>query len=353
MDRLIDEIITVNITDVSSVAVETSVNTVAVLGVATKEGAKTEKHTSYGSVSEAYGKNCDLAKVAKSFFMENNPGVLVCIPSASAITAANVEELLDSAMEGGYHVIVRLGADVSKDAAKDIVDKIEGWCLLNFRMGHVEIEDKSVAFEVCRAYTAEDAKAPTRVAIYAHNESEELSLAAAIVATRCATDPARGTWAHKTLQSVSPDAYSRNEFSDAKSVGLNIYCKVAGLSRTFFGSTAGANNAFIDEVVKKDWIKFRSQEAVFNILGNANAGDGVDYNNDGIDSIVSSINSIFTIAADNSHRYVLPDSFEVQAPKYEDIPAAERKIRNLPSVKTLFGIQSSIHTVKTIEMQVV
>ena len=40
-------------------------------------------------------------------------------------------------------------------------------------------------------------------------------------------------------------------------------------------------SVFIDSQVKKDWIRFRVQEALFDALRNANNGDGADYSDAG------------------------------------------------------------------------
>ena len=365
MDRIIDEIVKVSVTDAVAAATATAVNTVAVLGISSKTGVGVK--FSQEDVETAYkASGSDLDKVTASFFLEDNPGKVVCIPTAEEPTADTIGTLLDAAMDLGtdeegntidfYHVVVRLApagetTEAKATAAKAVIDALETWCETNFRMGHVEIADRETAIAVGVKYKA--ATAPSRVAIYAHSETNGRSLAAAIVADRCASDPARGTWAHKTLSSLNADAISTSALNSAKTNGVNVYCKVAGVNRMFFGSIAGTDSAFIDEVIKKDWLKFRTQEAVFNILGSANNGDGVDYNDAGIAAIASAINNIFTTAADNDHRYIMEDSFEVQVPKYADIAADQKKIRNLPDVKVPFSIQGSIHTVKTIELQVV
>lgn len=358
MDRLIDEIVEVRVTDAVAAASATPVNTAAVLGVSTKTDTLVVYKNEVATKCDG-----DLAKVAASFFAENNPGKLVCIPTTSEdLVGSNIKSLLDAAISLGkdasspiqrdvdfYHVIIRLGDSVEASAAIEIVKALDSWCADNFRLGHVEVKSLELAGSIVKGL----GKKLSRVALYSHNDNEGTSLAAAIVADRCASDPARGTWAHKTLVGVTPDAIGQSDLKDVQDHGINVYCKVAGVARTFFGSIIGQNNAFIDEVVKKDWLKFRTQEAVFNILGSANNGDGVDYNDAGIIAIAAAINNIFTIAADNDHRYIMPDSFDVQVPKYADISRDDKEQRNLPDVKVTFAIQASINTVKYIELQVV
>ena len=466
MDRLIDEIVKVSVSDAIAAATPTSVNTAAVLGVSTKPDAATQVLYDQASVAEAYetgvarvleyaptvttaaagtvtikigletvatasttdestvaslvsalaksfesedytavasatkltitankmgtAANSDtfsatsagtgfsgtvsqttagvdsagIVSVTRSFFLEaDNPGRLVCIPVASAPTVANIASVLDGALGMGkdangrevdfYNVILR----IESGNAGDIIEMIEGdathtgiedWCKENFRLAHVEFTDRTLAQSVIDGLAAPT----TRVAYYFHGESTGKSLAAALVADRCGNDPARGTWAHKTLGSVVADATTKAQLIDAQDKGLNVYVKIAGVERTYMGTT-GSKTAFIDEVVKKDWLKFRTQEAIFNLLGQANNGDGVDYNDNGIQAVAAAVTGIFNTAMDNDHRYVLPDSTEVTVPKYADIPAEDKAVRNLPDVKATFSIQASIHTVKTVELQVV
>ena len=299
-------------------------------------------------------------KVTESFFEEEpNPGRIVCIPVGSDPTAGNIAETLETALALGkdannreidfYNVIIRLGEGATANGVATLAAALETWCKANFKLTHIEVQDRAVAEDALAALSANPL---TRVAIYFHKETSGKSLAAALVAQRCGNDPARGTWAHKTLGSVSADGTSKENLIDALDLGLNVYVKIAGVDRTYMGTT-GSKTMFIDYVVKKDWLKFRTQEAVFNTLGSANNGDGVDYNDDGIQAIAAAMNSIFNTAMDNDHRYVLPDSTDIQVPKYADIPAEDKAVRNLPDVKATFSIQASIHTVKTIELQVV
>lgn len=369
MDRLIDEIVEVRVTDAAAAAASTSVNTVAVFGLTSKQDAKVSvelnlEHNEDGdSVEDHFGKDSDLYKVAETFFNEeNNTGRLVCIPFASEPTADKVDEfigILESALSVGkdenkrdvdfYHVVLRLSSSMTAGNIQALSEALQEWCAKNYKVAHVEIQDRAVAKTVASNFVKNPLK---RVYFYFHKEENGRSLAAALVAERCSKDPARGTWAHKTLTSVKPDATTKANLVDAQDNGVNIYCTVAGVNRTFFGSAAG-KKYFIDEQIKKDWLKFRTQEAVFNILGAANNGDGVDYNDAGISAIAAAINNIFTIAADNDHRYIMPDSFDVQVPKYADIAKDKKEERILPDVKVPFAIQSSIHTVKYIELQVV
>lgn len=360
MDRLIDEIVVVSVKDALASATATSVNTAAVVGLSGKSDSQVAVEYDLKGVETDYGKDSEIYKLAEAFFREeSNPGKLVCIPVSKDPSADDIADTLDEAITLGkdkngrtidfYHVIVRASKETVATAIQGLASALQDWCAENFRVAHVEIQKRDVAEAVALNFAEITLK---RVFFYFHEEANGRSLAAALVASRCYSDPARGTWAHKTLTSVLPDATSKDNFKDATEKGLNVYCMVAGVPRTFFGSAAGGKY-FIDEQIKKDWLKFRVQESIFNLLGQANNGDGIDYNDVGIDSVVSAVIDIFTTATDQSHRYVLPGSFNVTAPKYDDIPVEEKKKRNLPDVKASFSIQASIHTVKTVELQVI
>lgn len=302
----------------------------------------------------------DIVKVTEAFFgTEPNPGRIVCIPVGSDPTTGNIADTLEAALALGrdannrvidfYHVIIRLGAGATANGVATLAAALETWCLANFKIAHIEVQDRAVASDAMAALSTNP---PTRVAIYYHAETSGRSLAAALVAQRCGNDPARGTWAHKTLAAIVADPTGKDDLIDAQDSGLNVYVKIAGVDRTYMGTT-GSNKKFIDSMVKMDWLKFRTQEAIFNLLGQANNGDGVDYNDAGIQAVAAAMSNIFTIAQDSEHRYVLPDSVEISVPLYKDIPAEDKAVRNLPRVRATFSIQDSIHTVKTVELQVV
>ena len=313
------------------------------------------------TVSENGVAEADIVKVTKSFFAEPaTPGKIVCIPVQSNPTKGNIEDTLEAALAMGrdknnreidfYHVIIRLSGDgVTRQGVVDLAKTLDDWCGENFKLGHIEVMDRKVAADA----KADLVENPTkRVGIYFHDEISEKSMAAQLVAERCGKDPARGTWAHKTLEGLVADPTTKADLKDAQELGLNVYVKIAGVDRTYYGTT-GSKTQFIDSVIKKDWLKFRTQEAIFNALGNANNGDGVDFNDDGIQAVVAEMTDIFTTAQDSEHRYVLPNSWEITAPLYKDIQAEDRAVRNLPRVRAVFSIQDSINTVKTVELQVV
>lgn len=374
MDRLIDEIVKVRVSDAAASATAAQVNTVAVVGIPTKTDAATSIQYSQDGVRAAYddgyttapktAEKSGLSKMSEAFFLERNPGRLVCIPVTAAPTGEDIGSTLDEALESGndfYHVILRSDSK-DKDTIVALVGALQDWCGTNFRLAHLELTDRATASAALEELAKDAAKTFDRVAVYFHSETNGRSLAAALVANRCASDPARGTWALKSLTSVSADSFTLSNFKDAQTKSMNIYAVAGGVANTFWGSTGAQSDTadgetapshFIDERIKKDWLKFRTQEKIFDLLRQSNNGDGLDYNDAGIAGVEAAITNLFSIAADNEHRYVRDGSVEISVPKFDEIDKKNRKIRNLPKVRVQFEVLASIHTVKTVELQVV
>lgn len=305
----------------------------------------------------------DIVKVTKAFFQEEaNPGKLVCIPVAADPSGSDIADILEEALEMGkddnhrdidfYNVIIRLGSGATSSSVVSLAVALDEWCGENFRFGHIDVQDRAVAEDAIAALVDYNI---TRVAIYFHLEESGKVCGAAIVADRCGNDPAKGTWALKTLDSLVADPTTKANFKDAQSLGLNIYAKVSGVDCLYFG-TVCAPDKFIDSVMKKDWMKFNAQIAIFDALRKGNNGDGITFDDAGINDVVTALTSVGTKAADKDHQYIMDDvehQFEVEAPKYKDIPKEDVKVRNLPKVKMRFSIMDFIHTVKTVELQVV
>lgn len=368
MSRLIDEIVEIKLSELAASAASASVNTVAVLGLSDKSDAEVAVKFDLNSVSEAYDDGESMSNIthsARSFFTETmTPGKLVCIPVSDEPSVSTITDILDGALAKGtdsdgneidfFHIYYQVPAEAT---AEDIIaliigDKdnvgIDDWCVLNDKIFHLEVSDKEVGYAVLDGIQKE----LKNTAIYFHSETTGISAAGAAIADRCGNDPARGTWALQTFTSLTPNILTKTELKKAMDKGLNVYTSIAKVGCLINGFCGSATN-FIDSVVKKAWVKFRIQEAVFNTLRQSNSGYGVTYGDPGIIAIQAAIQDVFTLAADGEHQYVMPDSYEVIVPKFADIPDEDRKKRNLPFVKATFQIQDYIHTVKTIQIQVV
>mgnify|MGYP004449922123 CR=1 FL=1 len=350
MDTKMESIVKVDVTKASTLATQTSINTVALIGKS-KSGAVAGTVTDLETGLETYGKDEEMGKLLKSFFGESNPGEVYCQPIES-VTGETIVAAIEAVIEKKdvYHFVVRADADTSASEIKSIQEKAAEL----FKFVHVEFSDIANVKTVMGNATI-TANPPTRVAVYYHSEESGKSLAAALVANRCAVDPARGTWAHKTLDGIEPDNIGKSDFdalaAGASALGVNVYTTIAGVNRTFLG-TSCSNDQFIDTQIKKDWLKFRVAEEIFNLLGNANDGYGVEFDDAGIQSVCGAVNKIFGIANDAKHRYIMDNSWDVEAPKYADIDTQKKKNRTLSGVVAHCDIMNSIHKVDRVTIMV-
>ncbi len=333
MAQIIDQIVKISIQDSVSGVTTTDVNTVALVGasasgtaakaVASAEGAETE----FGSASE-------LAKMAKAFFAQDSqPSTVVCVPAGDdALAAAKAA----AKSFGFYHV-------VADGIAKDKLAGWQEWLADAKKVLHVQVSDGS----------GYESHGNDRVAVYVHGAEGEY-LPVAIVTLRCAADSARGTFAHKSCSGITPDAYTVEGYNSAIDGGLNVYAEVAGEARLFMGTTGSATD-FIDQVVKDDWIRFNVQGRVFRLLGEANDGHGVNYDDAGIAAVAAAVSNVLALAADTDHQYVMEDSYSVSYKPYSYLKenyADDVRKRNLPLVSGSYARMNSIHTVRQVTLQV-
>ena len=348
MDKKMDYVVKVVVTDALAQATPSAVNTVALVG-GSEDGSDVGIMYSTDDIAETYGEDSELHVLSKSFFGENNPGKVACVPFDW--DSDDIEKVLNSALEAAdlYHFVIRAPRDTSAEELVTLATKLNSWCSANYRFAHLESQDFDKAID---ALIGLNELKPARVAIYYHDEPLGYSLAAAIVADRCAVDPARGTWAHKSLKTVTPDKLKTAQFAQAKNNGLNVLTSVAGVARLFFG-TAGASTKYIDSQIKKDWIKFRTAEEIYNLLGSANGNYGVEYDDGGIQSVGAAVNKILTQANGSTRRYIMDNSWDVTVPLFADIEKAQVEKRNLPDIRATFSIMQSIHTVEQVDLIVV
>ena len=177
-------------------------------------------------------------------------------------------------------------------------------------------------------------------------------LGVAITSQRCGVDPARGTWAHKkSLVGITPDKLTAAEVADAKASGYNIYTTVAGEARTFMGTTCGPTD-FIDTNIKCFWIKFNVEAEIYRLLGDANEGYGVTYDDTGIQAIGAVISKVLTIAADSLHQYIM-EGYTVNVPTYASIAQAEKDRRNVPTINGNYSVMNYVNTVLDVTLNIV
>lgn len=151
-------------------------------------------------------------------------------------------------------------------------------------------------------------------------------------------DPGSSTWAYKTLKGVTADKLTTAQKAAAWGKNCNTYTTVGGVSITEKGIVASGE--FIDVLDGIDWIESRLQETIFGTLVNLRK---VPYDDSGIQMIRGLVKSVLDEAGRKG--ILQGDSIEVTAPKYADIPQADRMARHLPDVKFTALLQGAIHTV--------
>lgn len=351
MAEIIDSIINVSINDAISNVSTSDVNTMAIVG---KQGeGKSGTAGSYSTlkaIGDSFGKDSEIYAMASAFFGQSNqPESLVVIPVSGITDLANGIKAASEAGLEFYHICASCDeADISAQLPEIHTDLEDGKMLL-----HLQTSSKESAKNMVKKLSDMELK---RTAVFLHGVKNEF-LNVAIVTVRCAKDSAKGTFAHKKVNGITPDAYSKDDYNDLVNAGVNIYCKARSKgrieSRLFMGTTKD-KTCFIDNIIKDDWIRFNVQIEIFSLLGEANDGDGVNYEDSGIDSIPTKILQVFSKASDSAHKYIM-EGYIVDYKNYDYLKknnADDVKNRNLPLVKGYYSRMNSVHTARNVQLNV-
>lgn len=367
-DKKMELIVNVNVTSAGSAVAATSVNTVGVIVTGSVVSGKSETAGKYYSdadqVKEIFGDSSLAYEYAKTFFAQQRHPDRLYIGIAASMAESAVEAVMDMPEFVDVYNWV-LGLDTPEDDSDKIatlaqVKALNTKAAADFKMVHVELDcgadaefnavkDLFDGFESSSTdYAGLSETQTTRVAIYCHDMGTytEDHVAVAIVADRCGADPARGTWAHKSLVGVSPMALTKAQLQQAMDTGYNVYTSIAKSPRIFMGTTCSKSN-FIDTIVKADLLKFRIQESVFTALQTGNEGYGIDYDDDGISSLGGSITNELNRAFNNHY---IHDDFSLSLPLFADIPASDKAVRKISGIKGTVRLMDSIHTVVSIDI---
>lgn len=390
MAEIIDQIVKISITDAISSVITVDVNTVALVGLATESSPVAGEFSSVAGAETAYGADSELAAMVRAFFAQDSqPSRVVCIPAAASAagTLAAVQEAAKSF--NFYHIVMATWDESVSDSTLVGSNGWQEWLADAKKVLHIQVKDP----------TSLKSLGGNRIAIYKHNEIKKITqtvttsttttvtelqtlpvgwtdgelktsetsggttttvevsvefLNVGIVALRCASDSARGTFAHKRCKGVSPDSYTVEQYNAWIDGGINVYTKVSGEARLFMGTT-GSNESFIDQIIKDDWIRFNVQSRIYQLLGEGNDGNGVNYDDAGIASVAASVLNVLTVAQDTDHQYVMADSASVDYKPYSYLVAnypEEVRKRNLPLVTGSYARMNSIHTVVQVSLQV-
>lgn len=368
MAQIIDSIVKISINEAISTVSTTSVNTLALVGPASSEAENPPDFLECSSAEDAevFGTDSLLYGMVESAFAQDAcPAKIVAINADSFSDALDAVKAAEAAKLNFYHIVVKFG-DGSIPAASAFTGNggWNGYLGANFKIVHLELNDTSTDFASIRALAqALVASTSDRVALYQHAGAG--NLAAALVSNRCALDSARGSFAHKKVKGVEYDSYTKSQYDALVSDCINVYTVAAGEARLFMGATAGKTvlldstgeqspASFIDNIAKDDWIRFNVQTKIYSLLGEANDGFGVNYDDSGINSVAASILQVFSKAADTDHQYIM-DGYTVKVQTYDYLKtnySADVQARNLPLVKGRYSRMNSINTVKNVELTV-
>lgn len=355
MAQIIDQIVKVSIEDAISSVSTVDVNTVALLGESTNASAVAKEIVSEDGAKTAFGEGSQLHEMVKDFFAQpTQPSKVVCIPLKKAGSEWAASDILNAikgaAGAGNFYHICLVGDDFTAAVLATLQENLVDLK----KVLHVQKESIS-------ADNMGDLAGCDRIAVYKHKESwtkdsaswkEYLNVAA--VAYRCGKDSARGSFAHKKVSGISADFYGVDEFSELTGAGVNVYTIASGEARLFMGTTCDSTH-FIDQVVKDDWVRFNVQSAIYALLGEANEGYGVNFDDAGIASVASSVLSILNVGEDTDHQYIMAGSSEVSYKPYSYLKKnypEEIKKRNLPLVSGKYARMNSINTVQQVSLQV-
>lgn len=390
MAEIIDHIVKISIQDAISSVSTVEVNTVALVGLATESSPVAGEFESVADAVTAYGANSELAAMVKAFFAQDSqPSRVVCIPAGNTGDATLAAVQAAAQNFNFYHVVMATWDEAVTATLLTGSNGWQEWLADSKKVLHVQVKDP----------TSLKNHGGDRIAVYKHDEVKEITqtvtsgttttvthpsslpggwtdgnlrtsttsegttttvevsvefLPVAIVALRCASDSARGTFAHKKCKGITPDSYTVGQYNGWIDSGINIYVKVSGEARLFMGTTADAES-FIDQVVKDDWIRFNTQSRIYQLLGEANDGHGVNYDDAGIAAVAASVMNVLTVAQDTDHQYVMADSATVDYKPYSylvaNYPEDVRK-RNLPLISGRYARMNAIHTVVQVSLLV-
>jgi hypothetical protein len=158
------------------------------------------------------------------------------------------------------------------------------------------------------------------------------------------TDPGAGTWAYRTLRTVTVDTLTSGQITQAHAKNCSTYTTIGGVNVTLPGKSASGE--FIDITHFVDWLFARLQERIFGAIANASAsGKKIPYTDQGVDIIRGLILAQLAqgIKAGGLAKDPAPT---VTAPAVADIDSADKIARVLPDVSFTATLAGAIHAVQ-------
>ena len=322
-------------------------------------------YTSAAEVAKIFGEDSEAAKCAARFFAQATHPDSLYIACVAAKSVSEIRKAVESgAFVSVYHWYVVLDAptDSDKKEVLALLKALDAVASSEYKVFHVgmNVDSDDAAERVKGLFdgfmdgetkvSGLTASGVSRVAVYGHDTTlyKDDHVGLSVTSQRCGTasGSVRGTFAHKELVGDSPDELSLTRFKAAMDCGLNVYTTLAGAPDFVFGTTGGPSS-YIDTVIKADWLKFRIQEAVLQLLKNANQGYGLDMSDEGIADIGASVTLVFARA---EKLHVIMKDYTITLPLYADLPAKDKKDRRLSGIKGRVVLMDSVHTVVPIEI---
>lgn len=153
-------------------------------------------------------------------------------------------------------------------------------------------------------------------------------------------DPGSETWVFKTLAGVTVDNWKSAEQVYLAGKNANYYVKLAGVSITQVGKTAGGE--FIDVIRFVDWLQARMQERIFSRLVNT---PKVPYTDGGVAIIEADVRAQLEEGIRAGGLSNDP-AYEVSVPKVSTVDPVSRAARLLPDVSFNATLAGAIHAVE-------
>lgn len=149
-----------------------------------------------------------------------------------------------------------------------------------------------------------------------------------------AKDPGQSTWAHKTLQGVTPDDITEGALSAASAKNTNTYTPVAGSGRTLWGKASSGENIMVMRNIDYMTSEIQADEADYMFQR-----DIVPANDKGIVSQEGILKG--TLSRMEGEGILQPDSSVTTITKYADWSAAD-KAAGTNRMSFTAGIQNAI-----------
>jgi hypothetical protein len=154
-------------------------------------------------------------------------------------------------------------------------------------------------------------------------------------------EPGSATFALKTLNGITRDVLSSDEYSALQAKGATTYTRVNGKNITFEGHTGDGD--YLDNTLSLDFLHARIQEDVFGALV---VNDRLPYTQPGIEILTGVVQNRLDKSTSNPNPILdpagpLPPT--ATAPKIEDTDTSDRATRTLREIPFVGRLQGAIH----------